>query len=199
MNNKILFTDLDGTLTLKDTYTKFVLKNLKLSTVLLNFPTLLWMGIRHTLKIINDDDVKKITFGMFFTGYDKEQTLGDFTDTIAWNPLVLEAIEKKRQEGYSIIIVTASPDVYVKHVCNHLGYDDFISTQTVDEQGKLTGTFIGEVCNFEEKPKRIEAYLSGKKLEHSIAYGNSSGDHAMLRYCDESYFVKKLNIKRFKK
>jgi len=197
MNNKIIFTDLDGTLTLKDTYTKFVLKNLKLSTLLCNLPTFVWMGIRHTLKMINDDDVKKITFHLLFKGYDTKQSLGDFAQSISWNPLVLEAIEKKREEGYSVVIVTASPDVYVRHICEHLGYDAFISTQTLEENAKLTGAFLGKVCNFEEKPKRIEAFLDSKKLEHSIAYGNSKGDYAMLRYCDESYFVKKLDIKRF--
>jgi len=194
---KIIFTDLDGTLTLKDTYTKFVLQNLKMCTVVQNLPTLLWMGIRHTLKMINDDDVKKITFGMFFTGYDKDKDIGDFAQEIPWNPLVLEQIEAKRQEGYKVIIVTASPDVYVKHVCKYLGYDGFISTQTLDDGKYLTGEFAGEVCNFGEKPKRITAFLGTQTPEHTISYGNSSGDYAMLEFCDESYFVKKLNIKRF--
>ena len=195
--NKIIFTDLDGTLTLKDTYTKFVLQNLKIGIVLKNLPTLLWMAIRHTLKIINDDDVKKITFGMFFTGYDKETDIGNFADEIPWNPKVLERIEAKRQEGYKVIIVTASPDVYVKHVCAHLKYDGFISTQTVDDGKCLTGEFNGEVCNFGEKPKRIMAFLNGEVPSHTISYGNSSGDFEMLKFCDESYFVNKLNIKRF--
>jgi len=197
--NKIIFTDLDGTLTLKDTYTKFVLQNLKTCTVVQNLPTLLWMGIRHTLKMINDDDVKKITFGMFFTGYDKDKDISDFAKEIPWNTLVLEQIEVKRQEGYKVIIVTASPDVYVKHVCEYLGYDGFISTQTLDDGKYLSGELEGEVCNFEEKPKRITAFLEGQTPEHTISYGNSSGDYAMLRFCDESYFVKKLDIKRFEK
>jgi len=195
--NKIIFTDLDGTLTLKDTYTKFVLQNLKISIVLKNIFTLLSMYIRHTLGKINDDDVKKITFGMFFTGYDKNRDIGDFAKEIPWNPKVLKLIQEKREEGYTIIIVTASPDVYVKHVCEYLGYDGFISTQTLDDGKYLTGEFNGEVCNFEQKPKRITTFLDGQTPEHTISYGNSSGDFEMLRWCDESYFVKKLNIKKF--
>jgi HAD superfamily phosphoserine phosphatase-like hydrolase len=182
--NKIIFTDLDGTLTLKDTYTKFVLGNLKVGAILKNLPTLLSMYIRHALKKINDDDVKKITFGMFFTGYDKEQELDSFVKEIPWNPLVLEQIQMKRDEGYRVIIVTASPDVYVKHVCKYLGYDGFIATQTLDDGKYLTGAFNGEVCNFGEKPKRITAFLNGVKPEHTISYGNSSGAFEMLRFCD---------------
>jgi HAD superfamily phosphoserine phosphatase-like hydrolase len=197
--NKILFTDLDGTLTLKDTYTKFIFKNLQVGVVLKNLFTLLSMALKHTFKIINDDDVKKTTFGMFFRAYDTNTNIDAFVKEIPWNTLVLEQIEQKRTEGYLIIIVTASPDVYVKHICNYLGYDGFISTKTLDDEAYLTGTFDGEVCNFEQKTKRIAEFLNGKTPEHTIAYGNSSGDYAMLRFCDESYFVKKLNIKRFEK
>lgn len=196
---KIIFTDLDGTLTLKDTYTKFVLDNLKISIVLKNFPTLFFMGVRYLFKKFNDDDVKKTTFKMFFTGYDKENNIGDFAEQIPWNPLVLERIEAKRKEGYKVIIVTASPDVYVKHICKYLGFDGFIATQTLDDGKYLTGAFDGEVCNFAQKPKRIAAFLNGVQTEHTISYGNSSGDFEMLRWCDESYFVKKLDIKRFEK
>ena len=195
---KIIFTDLDGTLTLKDTYTKFVLQNLKIGTVLKNIATLFRMYMNHSLGKINDDDVKKITFGMFFTGYDKQTNIDNFLKTIPWNPKVMNMIEQKRKEGYKVIIVTASPDVYVTHVCEYLKYDGFISTQTVDDGRYLSGALNGEVCNFEEKPKRITAFLGTEKPEHTVSFGNSTGDHAMLNFCDESYFVNKLNIKRFK-
>lgn len=194
---KIIFTDLDGTLTLHDTYTKFVLENMKLTKVVKNIHKLFKMYIQHIFKIINDDDVKKITFKMLFEGYDSEQSIGDFANEIKWNPIVKDMIEKKQEEGYKVIIVTASPDIYVKSVCEYLGYDGFISTKTLENGRYLNGLFDGEVCNFGEKPKRIEAFLNGEKPEHTISLGNSSGDFEMLKYCDESYFVNKLNIKRF--
>ena len=194
---KIIFTDLDGTLTLKDTYTKFVLQNLKISVILNNISTLWNMWIDHRTGKINDDDVKKITFRMFFMGYDKDTNIGNFAKEIPWNTKVIALIEAKREEGYKVIIVTASPDVYVRHVCAYLGYDGFISTQTLDDGKYLTGELNGEVCNFGEKPKRILEFLEGQTPQHTISYGNSSGDFEMLRWCDESYFVNKLNIKRF--
>lgn len=195
--SKYIFTDLDGTLTLKDTYIKFIFNHLKFGIAMKNGLKLLGMGIGYAAKMLNDDDVKKRTFSMFFRGYAKEQSLGNFTDEIVWNHKVLERIEEKRKEGYKVIIVTASPDVYVKHICNYLGYDGFISTVTCDDGEFLTGKFDGEVCNFEQKPKRIKAFLGESTPKHTISYGNSSGDFAMLRFCDESYFVNKLDIKRF--
>lgn len=194
---KIIFTDLDGTLTLKDTYTKFVLQNLRVGVVVKNLYKLGSMVVKHQLKIYNDDDVKMNTFKMFFEGYDREATLDGFAQSIPWNRKVLELIEAKRQEGYKVIIVTASPDIYVKYVCDYLGYDGFISTKTKESGRYLCGSFDGRVCNFEEKPKRILEFLDGIKPEHTISYGNSSGDFAMLEFCDESYFVKKKDIKRY--
>jgi HAD superfamily phosphoserine phosphatase-like hydrolase len=194
---KIIFTDLDGTLTLKDTYTKFVLQNLRVGVVLKNLPTLAMMFVKHKLKIYNDDDVKMTTFKMFFEGYDRETSLDGFAEGILWNTKVLEQIEAKRKEGYKVIIVTASPDIYVEYVCKYLSYDGFISTKTVDNGRYLDGAFDGKVCNFKEKPKRILEFLAGEETSHTISYGNSSGDFAMLEFCDESYFVNKLNIKRF--
>ncbi|MDF1877260.1 HAD-IB family phosphatase [Sulfurimonas sp. SAG-AH-194-L11] len=196
---KIIFTDLDGTLTLKDTYTKFVLQNLRVGVVLKNLFPLLSMVVKHRLKIYNDDDVKMTTFKMFFTGYDRENSLDGFAQSIPWNTKVLQLIETKRQEGYKVILVTASPDIYVKYICEYLGYDGFISTKTVDTGRYLDGNFDGKVCNFLQKPKRILEFLDGVETEHTISYGNSSGDTAMLEFCDESYFVKKKNIKRFEK
>ncbi len=196
---KIIFTDLDGTLTLKDTYTKFVLQNLNLVKIVKNLPYLAVMFVKYQLKIYNDDDVKQITFEMFFEGYDREQNLGTFVKEIPWNMKVRALIDAKREEGYKVIIVTASPDVYVKQVCEYLGYDGFISTQTQGNSRYLSGLFEGRVCNFGEKPNRIKAFIGEKELTHTISYGNSSGDFEMLQFCDESYFVKKLDIKRFKK
>ena len=195
--SKIIFTDLDGTLTLRDTYLKFLLKNLTPYIFFKNAPILVMMIVNHILKKIDDNEVKKITFKMLFYGYKQDIDISDFIKSIPWNYKVLDSIEKKRLDGYKVVIVTASPDVYVKNVCDYLKYDDFISTKTMKQNDCLTGAFDGEICNFEEKPKRIKEFMSGRELEHSISYGNSSGDFEMLKFCDESYFVNKKNIKRF--
>jgi len=195
--SKIVFTDLDGTLTLRDTYLKFLLKHLTPAILLKNTPALLWMSSRYLLGRIGDDDVKMATFKMLFRGYDRASNIDDFINSIPWNMRVREAIEKKREEGYKAVIVTASPDIYVEHICNFLGYDGYIATKTQKDGNALSGAFDGKICNFDEKPKRIVEFMGENVLSHAISYGNSSGDFAMLEFCDESYFVKKLDIKRY--
>jgi len=196
---KIIFTDLDGTLTLKDTYTKFLLRNITLNNLIVNCHTLIKTFSLHLFKRINDDDVKNATFKIFFQNKDINELRNDidnFINTIPWNTKVISLIKEEQKKGCKVIIVTASPDVYVQYICNHLGYDDYISTETEQNNSILTGSFNGKICNFNEKVKKIKGYLKDRQF-YKIAYGNSEGDHAMLRYCDESYFVKKLNIKKF--
>ena len=44
----------------------------------------------------------------------------------------------------------------------------------------LTGEFKGKNCNGEEKVKRIKAHLMLSEYDEILAFGDSSGDEAML-------------------
>ena len=134
---------------------------------------------------------------MFFTDYNSQTDLKAFVKKIPWNNPVLEKVNAKKSDGYKVILVSASPDVYLPAICEHLGFDGFLATKTLRDENLLTGIFDGAVCNFDEKTRRIHEYLDGEKPEHSISYGNSKGDFEMLEFCDEAYFVNKANIKEF--
>ena len=195
--NKIIFTDLDGTLTFRDTYIKFIFKNLTFSSALANTPALTLMTLKYIFGVINKETVKRTTFKMFFDGYDVRQNIENFAKSVKWNKKVLDMIDEKKREGYKVIMVTASPDMYLPHLCDYLGYDGFLSTKTLKNGEFLTGLFDGKVCNFEEKTLRIKEFLRDKKTSHTVSFGNSIGDYPMLEFCDEAYFVHKLNVKKF--
>ena len=195
--NKIIFTDLDGTLTLRDTYNIFIFHNLNFSSVLKNAMGLTTMTLKYLFGALSREGVKRASFKMFFDGYDAKKDIGDFLNKIPWNSPVVNMINAKKEEGYKVILVTASPDLYLPYICDYLNYDGFIATKTLREGDVANGIFDGEVCNYEEKPKRIQEFLGEEKTSHTISYGNSAGDHAMLRFCDESYFVHKANVKKF--
>ena len=186
---KIVFTDLDGTLTLRGTYKQFLMRNLQTSLVLKHGLSLAKMLFLYGIGKLHHDDVQTITFKIFFDGYDTTKPLDDFLDHIVWNTKVRDLIDAKKAQGYKVVVVSASPDVYIKHVYKYLGYDDYISTKVAYQGNKLDGTFVDGMCNFEAKEKRIKEYLGINKPKHTISYGNSSGDFAMMSYCDEAYFV----------
>jgi len=196
---KIVFTDLDGTLTLRGTYKQFLMRNLKTSLVLKHSFSLSKILLLYALGRAHHDDVQTITFKIFFDGYDTKKPLKDFLDKIVWNTKVRDLVDAKKSEGYRIVVVSASPDVYIKDVCNYLGYDDYISTNVAYKGEYLNGEFIDGMCNFEEKKKRIQAYLGEEKPAHTISYGNSSGDFAMMSFCDEAYFVTGTHVERWNK
>ena len=198
-NQKIIFTDLDGTLTLRDSYHIFIFHHLTLALVLKNALGLSKIGLGYIFGKISKEQVKRKTFKMFFTDYETAQNLDAFVRKIPWNKPVREIVDAKKEEGYKVILVSASPDVYLPAITEYLGYDGFLATKTVRNTQKLQGEFDGAVCNFEEKTKRIQEYLAGEKPTHTLSFGNSKGDYPMLEFCDEAYFVKKSKIKIFKR
>jgi len=199
--HKIIFTDLDGTLTLKDTYTKFLFRHISLNRIVLNIHILVKVFILYLFGRKDGNDVKRETFKVFFAKKNiKElnQDIGSFIHSISWNNPVLDLIKKEQfKNGTKVIIVTASPNIYIKDICDYLDYDGYISTSVELENDILTGRIIGKVCNFDEKVRKIKNFLNGKDC-YKISYGNSKGDYAMLNYCDKSYFVKKNTISNFK-
>jgi len=195
---KIIFTDLDGTLTLRDTYHIFIFHHLTPSLVFNNALGLLKIGFGYIVGKTSKEQVKRSTFKMFFTDYKTTQNLDAFVNKIPWNKPVREIVDAKKKEGYKVILVSASPDVYLPVITKYLGYDGFLATKTLQNAQKLQGEFDGAVCNFDEKTKRIHEYLAGEKPSHTLSFGNSKGDYPMLEFCDEAYFVKKADIQRFK-
>jgi len=194
---KIIFTDLDGTLTLRDTYHIFIFHNLTFKAVLKNSVGLTTMALKYIFGVWDKETVKRTSFKMFYTEYDSQKDIGNFISKIPWNIPVKNIVDAKQKEGYKIILVSASPDIYLPYICEYLGYDGFLATKTLRNGNILDGKFDGEVCNFEEKTRRIEEFLNGSSPKHTLSFGNSKGDYPMLRFCDESYFVKKAKITKF--
>ena len=197
--NKIIFTDLDGTLTLRDTYHIFIFHNLTLPNVVKNAKGLTKMAFKYLTGSMTKEEVKRSSFKMFFSDYDTQKDIKNFVSKIPWNKTVVDMVNKKKKEGYKVILVSASPDVYLPHICEYLECDGFLATKTFKDENRLTGLFDGEVCNFEEKTRRIKEYLGNTQTSHTLSYGNSRGDHEMLRFCDEAYFVTKSDVQKFVK
>ena len=191
---KIIFTDLDGTLTLRDTYHIFIFQNLSFSLVMKHSIGLIRLALGYIFGFTSKETVKRTTFKMFFNNFNTKSDISKFLTYIPWNNPVREIVDAKQKEGYKVILVSASPDVYLPAICNYLGYDGFLATKTLRDGDTLLGEFDGKICNFDEKTRRIKEYLGEEKLEYTLSFGNSKGDFDMLNFCDESYFVKKGRI-----
>jgi len=100
-----------------------------------------------------------------------------FEDAIAelWN---------LKSTGHTVVVVSASADVYMHLLPEFLPVDTVIATRCAVENGVYTG-HVQANCRGEEKPRRIAAWLQANDLtldaEASCGYGDSASDIPMLR------------------
>lgn len=101
----------------------------------------------------------------------------------------LEEIKYLKEDGYTLLLVSASYENYMKKVGENLGFDHVIGTRL----GRLN-ELIGDNNRREEKVARIESYL--EKIEESIDYENSRSysdsyrdDRYMMELTAEKYLI----------
>jgi HAD superfamily hydrolase (TIGR01490 family) len=94
----------------------------------------------------------------------------------------LDLIEAHRAAGHRVYLVSASPDVIVQPLAEHLGVDGAISSRPlVDEEGRYTGEMEFYAYGpFKAEAMRDMAVSEGLDLEESSAYSDSYTDLPML-------------------
>ena len=108
---------------------------------------------------------------------------------------VQERFDWHRRRGDRVVIVSASPEVYVRVAGELLGADGVVATRlAVDDYGVLTGHYQGANCRGEEKLRRLREWIgeSGPDPGRLWAYGNSRGDLRMLHAADVGFNVGRL-------
>jgi phosphatidylglycerophosphatase C len=94
------------------------------------------------------------------------------------------------EQGHRVVIVSASPELYLESVAKELGVDGLICTRLeVGADGKLTGRYDGLNCRGAEKARRLRGWIdehvsTSENNTFVWAYGNSAGDLEMLRTAD---------------
>lgn len=90
-----------------------------------------------------------------------------------------------RSAGAKVVIVTASPEIIVAPFARGLGADMLIGSRlAVDAHGKIRGPLEGANCRAAEKVTRLRE-IFGEDVQLNAAYGDTSGDHEMLKIAKE--------------
>ena len=83
-------------------------------------------------------------------------------------------------EGHEVVIVSASPEVYLEPLAARLGFTAVLATRLeVGPDGVLTGRIVGANVRGAEKVARLRAWLGGRPAE-LWAYGDGAGDRELL-------------------
>jgi phosphatidylglycerophosphatase C len=94
------------------------------------------------------------------------------------------------ERGHHVVVVSASPSVYLEPLARDLGFAAALATRLeVDGAGRITGRMLGGNCRGPEKVARLEAWLAGR-APRIYAYGNSAGDRELLARADVGIMVR---------
>jgi phosphatidylglycerophosphatase C len=107
---------------------------------------------------------------------------------------VVDSLRAHQSRGDTVVLVSASFEVYLRPLAQLLGADDVLAARLeVDSDGVLTGRLAGANCRGPEKVRRLHGWLDeragGRAAVHVTAYGDSKGDRELLADADDAHWV----------
>lgn len=188
---RIYAFDFDGTLTNSDSLAGILL--FRAGTMRFLFGLFLhspWIAL-SLLGLYDNGRAKERLFSYFFRGMPLD-AFNDLCQRYAaanqhiLRPEGVEAIRQAQAERDSeVYVVTASIENWVQPF---LPTVQVIGTQIEVENGVLTGHFHTHNCHGAEKVRRLRAVCPDRNDYHLTAYGDSSGDNALLAFADKAYY-----------
>jgi HAD superfamily hydrolase (TIGR01490 family) len=182
---KLILFDFDGTITTRDTLVEFLMFYKGPIRFVLGMLFLAPVILLYVFKIIPNWKGKQVVLRYFLGGENKDifnTRCLEFAQKHLPRLIrsgALDAIQKYKEDGATIAVVTASAENWVAPWCNT---QDIIciGTQLEVVNGRISGNLCGPNCYGPEKVKRIEKQFMLKDFDHIVAYGDSSGDKEMF-------------------
>lgn len=91
-------------------------------------------------------------------------------------------------EGHEVLLVSASPSLYLEPLAQQLGIHHTIATELAEVDGRLTGRIVGVNVRGPHKARLIADWL-GDVPRFLYAYGDSAGDRELLAKADHAVWV----------
>ena len=192
----IALFDLDGTLTWRDTLLPFLLGFLRRRP---HRALGLWRMPAALLHYWRDRDrgaLKSSVIRMLMKG-EKRATLDAWAQTFVaelkpkqrFRPVALAVLETHRAAGDHLVLLSASPDLYVPLIGRLLGFERTLCTELQWQGDRLDGTLKTPNRRGEEKLRCLSWLREQYRRVPIIAYGNSASDLDHLREADRALLV----------
>jgi phosphatidylglycerophosphatase C len=188
--------DLDGTLTRRDTYCRYLFGFLVRHPWGICRPLpLAWAVGMFAVGLLDRAQLKARFLRAFLRGArraDIEQWTTVFVDQLIACGLrrnALAVLAQHRHARGRLVLLSASLDLYVDAVGDRLGFDHVLCTRAHWEGDRLSGALLGRNCRGAEKVHRLEELrqrYSGMRL---IAYADHHADLPLLRLADVGILV----------
>ncbi|HUQ67229.1 MAG TPA: HAD family hydrolase [Flavitalea sp.] len=193
MKNVIAFFDFDGTITTKDSLLEFI-RYVKGDLAFyfgffLQAPVL----ILYKLQMISNQRAKEIILAYFFGNMDEIMFMRSCENFIKEKlpslirPKALIEIKTLKNGGAEVVIVSASPQNWIRLWCESQGLE-CIATKLVVADRKITGRIEGKNCHGKEKVNRITTLFNLQQYSSIYAYGDTPGDRHMLALANIKFY-----------
>jgi phosphatidylglycerophosphatase C len=192
----IALFDLDGTLTWRDTLLPFMLGFLRRrphrALGLWRTPAALWRYWRDRDRGV----LKSSVIRMLMQG-EKRGTLDAWAQTFVagfksrqrFRPVALAVLETHRAAGDHLVLLSASPDLYVPLIGELLGFERTLCTELQWQGDRLDGRLRTQNRRGEEKLRCLKWLREQYRNVPVIAYGNSASDLDHMREADRALLV----------
>ena len=194
--------DVDNTLTVRDCVVPFMRRTIGtrgLAKASLESPvTLLRLFAQRDRDAIKAHFVRKV-----FTGKSVEVIEHDgvaFASDISEKWIRADVAQRMRwhqDQGHVVVLVSASLEPYLSAFGDMCEVDAVLCTRLEVEDARYTGQIVGANCRGEEKLRRLHEWMLSAGLENStlaFAYGDSSGDAAMLAAATTGVLVTRTEV-----
>jgi phosphatidylglycerophosphatase C len=101
----------------------------------------------------------------------------------------LSAIAKHRRDADTLVLMSASPDLYVPEIAQRLGFTETICTGVRWHGERLDGALTTANRQGAEKARCFAALRSRYPQVRTVAYANSASDFEHLKLADEAWLV----------
>lgn len=203
--------DFDGTISRRDTLVPFLALVGGRRRFAAACARLGLSGARRSVDIRDRDDVKERIIRMLLAGRSEDElrTRGELyaRDLLAGDqlrPMLLDRLHRHHERGHRSVIVSASLVYYLEPLARTFGMEHVIAVEPEVADGRLTGALVRPNVRAEQKAVQLTAWLDAQGLRPAAgagpaeqarlwAYGNSSGDHALLAMSDHRYWLGRPN------
>ena len=188
--------DLDGTLTWRDTLIPFLMR------YALHHPQRLlrlWQLLPSALRYLADHDrgLMKSCFIRAVMAGDTRSRVDSWADEYVaglearrvFRPAALSVLESHRLAGDRLVLLSASPDLYVPRIGALLGFERSVCTEVAWQQERLDGRLRTPNRRGEEKSRCLKWLRTQYPGLPVVAYGNSASDLPHMREADLALLV----------
>jgi HAD superfamily hydrolase (TIGR01490 family) len=193
--------DLDGTLVRGDTFLPFAVGYARARGKLRPLATLpVWVGL-YAIRVLPDYRAKQRVLVSFFRG-ESRAAVAEYAAAFAerWvlprlHQPVFTRLNEHLVAGHRVVLLSASPDLYVETIGRALGIKEIVCTRVLRTAETWDGVLLGPNCKGEEKLSRLLTHL-GKDAQptESFAYGDSPSDLPVLRWAKQGYLVSRRGV-----